>query len=785
MKRLLLVLGAFALATLGYVLGSETPAFACHWGEHAPPGSQCASEPEEAPYNPTPFLQIHDTRTSANSDLTIGWDHAQIHEEFTQIITADAAAGFDADLDLPNNGQQIGTINVLVRAIVGGIEQDANVPGEIFDANDGVNWPSGGVYKIRFLLHPTTGDVEMFGFVDENSGHLHTTATVPDDLIDTAQAANASIKQVRQRIFGKLGGQAFLTNPSTAGTFTFTSDLTGWDDLGNNLAPGQAHLEINGTIVNRVPQTATLSPATQTKRVVSQQATVTANVKDQAGENLAGALVDFNATGANPGLKCNDVATDANGNASCSYSGSNGGNDSVTATATKHATSVMSAPVAVSWREPTTLALTPENATRRTGTNHTVTANVKDQAGQNMQGEAVDFTVTGANPGLKCDDVITNASGDASCTYAGANPGDDVVTATVTIQPSETVSDTANAHWIQPTTLTLAPATATKVQGQQHTLTATVKDQDGNVMAGESVTFTRTGANPGSGSGTTNGSGQATHTYTGNNVGGDTVSASVSGTPASGTATVQWNAAVASSIDLTPATAQRSVGQNHTVTATVKDQIDRPMAGVNVDFAVTSGPHAGEGCAAVPTNGSGNATCTYTGTAAGTDSITASAGSLSDTATVEWIDQVPTTWNVSVTHDNGILNYGHPQHHTATGRAQVFDQDGNPMAGVEVSFEIDSGPNVGAGFDDVVTTDADGVAVWQYSGLIANGEGSDSIAVRATGTPLPPQGRFMTWKWHPCDNPNATYLNTFVQGGSDVDVNGNRVVVCWGSAHQH
>ena len=75
--------------------------------------------------------------------------------------------------------------------------------------------------------------------------------------------------------------------------------------------------------------------------------------------------------------------------------------------------------------------------------------------------------------------------------------------------------------------LDLAPANATVDTGQQHTVTATLQDLNATPpeVANAGVLFEVTGANPGTGSGTTNAAGQATFSYTGNNVGNDTISA--------------------------------------------------------------------------------------------------------------------------------------------------------------------------------------------------------------------------------------------------------------------
>ena len=75
--------------------------------------------------------------------------------------------------------------------------------------------------------------------------------------------------------------------------------------------------------------------------------------------------------------------------------------------------------------------------------------------------------------------------------------------------------------------LDLSPANATRETGQQHTVTATLQDLNATppALANADVLFEVMGANPGTGSGTTNAAGLTTFSYTGNNVGNDSISA--------------------------------------------------------------------------------------------------------------------------------------------------------------------------------------------------------------------------------------------------------------------
>ena len=75
-------------------------------------------------------------------------------------------------------------------------------------------------------------------------------------------------------------------------------------------------------------------------------------------------------------------------------------------------------------------------------------------------------------------------------------------------------------------------------------------------------------------------------------------------------------------ISLSPATATTPVGQQYTVTATVKDQTGKAQVGVVVSFSVTAGPNTGSRGTGT-TNSSGQATYSYTSSTTGTDTIQA------------------------------------------------------------------------------------------------------------------------------------------------------------------
>jgi len=80
-----------------------------------------------------------------------------------------------------------------------------------------------------------------------------------------------------------------------------------------------------------------------------------------------------------------------------------------------------------------------------------------------------------------------------------------------------------------PNNITLTPQTTTAANGQTVTLTATVKDKDGNPLSGITVHFERTAGTLSSSSGTTNANGQVTTTLTLGNNSDSVVTAFVTG----------------------------------------------------------------------------------------------------------------------------------------------------------------------------------------------------------------------------------------------------------------
>jgi len=81
-------------------------------------------------------------------------------------------------------------------------------------------------------------------------------------------------------------------------------------------------------------------------------------------------------------------------------------------------------------------------------------------------------------------------------------------------------------------------------------------------------------------------------------------------------------AVIGEGITISPTSGTNSIGESHTVTASVQNEHGEPIEGATVHFAITSGPNEGETGEAV-TSSSGKAQFTYSSSKEGTDHIVA------------------------------------------------------------------------------------------------------------------------------------------------------------------
>jgi hypothetical protein len=291
--------------------------------------------------------------------------------------------------------------------------------------------------------------------------------------------------------------------------------------------------------------------------------------------------------------------------------------------------------------------------------------------------------------------------------------------------------------------LTLTPASDTNEAGDTHTVTATLTDSSagGAPVPGQTLSFDVMGVNPGTGTGMTNASGQATFTYTGNNVGSDTISAcynadnSADGScEAVASATKLWIVGNPAILTLDPHSATNVVDAQHCVTATVTNQFGHPTPNIVVRFSVTGSVTTG---GPVTTDANGKATFCYTGPALpGSDVITAYAdtnnngvqdtGEPGDTASKDWV--LPSsTPGCKVTY-GGRITAANGDKGTFGGNAMV------PASGPQGQEEYqDHGSaadmNVHSITIDAVTCSADGKSASIFGTATVNGSGSYNFRI--------------------------------------------------------
>ena len=179
------------------------------------------------------------------------------------------------------------------------------------------------------------------------------------------------------------------------------------------------------------PATLAVSPLTATNTVGTQHC-VTATVNDAAGSPVPSVIVRFTVTGSNSAS--GSGTTDANGQATFCYTGTVAGTDAISAYADANNNNVQDPgePTGAATKlwlpaAPATLVLTPPTATNTVGTQHCVTATVKDAGGNPVPGVTVRFTVTGSNSASGSG--TTDANGQATFCYIGRVAGADAISA--------------------------------------------------------------------------------------------------------------------------------------------------------------------------------------------------------------------------------------------------------------------------------------------------------------------------------------------------------------------
>ena len=381
------------------------------------------------------------------------------------------------------------------------------------------------------------------------------------------------------------------------------------------------------------PATVTVSPATIELTALGATVQLTAAVRDQNGQAMAGATVTWasSATGVATVTASGQVTAVANGTATITATaGSASGNATVSVT-----------------QQVSAVAVTPDTATVLEGDTLRLAATATDANGQAVPG--VEFVWASGDTAA----AVVDGSG----LVTGVGAGEAEVTATA-------VGVTGRAQLTvvapMPTVVAVTPDTVVLTAlGQTAQLAAEVRDQVGRVMNGVSVVW--------SSADTTVAVVDATGLVTAVSDGIASITAIVGEASASATVTV---AQEISTVAVAPDTATVLAGDTLRLAATATDANEQTVAGVEFVWA-----------SADTTVAVVDATGLVTGVGAGQAEVTATAARVTGRAQLTVVAPVPTT--VAVTPDTVVLTEAGQ---TAQLIAEVRDQAGRVMDGIPVSW---------------------------------------------------------------------------------------------------
>ncbi|MFL5500183.1 MAG: Ig domain-containing protein [Gemmatimonadaceae bacterium] len=352
----------------------------------------------------------------------------------------------------------------------------------------------------------------------------------------------------------------------------------------------------------------------------------------------------------------------------------------------------------------TTVTVTPPSISIGVGATANLQATVKDADGNLMNGQTITWSTSDAAVAtVSSGGVVTGvAAGSATITASCAGKS---ATAAITVTASPPPPPVV-------TTVTVAPATASINVAGTVALTATVKDADGNVMSGQSITWsTSNGA-----AATVSSSG----VVTGVAAGSATITASCAGK--SGTASIAVTASpppppVVTTVTVAPSTASINVAATVNLSATVKDAQGNVMTGQTITWSSSN-----TSIASVSTGG------VVTGVAQGSATITATCAGKSGTSAIT-VTAVPppppVVTTVTVAPATASINVGA----TVSLAATVKDAQGNVMTGQTITWSSSNSSAASVNTSGVVSGVAQGTAT--ITATCSGKSGTSSVTVTA------------------------------------------------------
>jgi len=502
--------------------------------------------------------------------------------------------------------------------------------------------------------------------------------TVTPGTVSVASTQSATLTATVKDVNGAVVTDRAVQWSSSASTVAAVSQA----GIVTGIAPGTATITAtsegkSGTstvTVTLLPvATVTVSPSPAAVAVGS-TTQLTATTKDALGTTLTGRVITW-----------------SSGNSSVASVSSTGlvtgvAPGSTTITATSEGKSGTST-VTVSVPGVATVTLSPPAATIAPGGSQTFTPTLQDANGNVLTGRTV--TWQSSNPGV------------ASVTSAGVVTGVAEGTATITAT-SEGQSGTATVTVAggAVSTVSVSPSAATVFVAFSQQLTATLKDANGNVLSGRTITW--------GSSNTSVASVSSTGLVTGVGSGTATITATSEGK--SGAAAITVTVAPVNGVIVTPNPASTFVGFTTPMTVTLTDANGNTLSGRTVTWQSSN-------TIVATVNSSG----VVTGSAPGTTTITATSEGKSGSATLT-VMLAPVA-SVTVSPASTSISVGGTRQLSVTLR----DANGNALTGRTVTWSSSDGSIATVNSNGLVTGRKQGTAI--VSATSEGRSGSSTVTV--------------------------------------------------------
>jgi hypothetical protein len=353
----------------------------------------------------------------------------------------------------------------------------------------------------------------------------------------------------------------------------------------------------------------------------------------------------------------------------------------------------------------------------------TISAVVKDAGNRTMLNQDVVFSTTDVGATLQVNSQRTDLSGTATATLSISEPANrEIAVRAVTGSLESTIRVAVTG-----TQLAIS-GPANLVAGAPNEYTVSLRNSAGSPIVGRAVSIASAAGNSlSAGSVVTDSAGQARVQVTGSRSGADTITAS-STLGASASLSVQVSGTLLSF--LAP-TASSEPQVSTAVPIRVRYLIDGvAQVGQTVTFLSTRGTVTSTN---VTTDAAGEASTTLSSPTAGLATLTALAGSVSNTQRVEFVSRTASKISLQSSPASVGVNLSATGTNSSQLIAVVRDAADNPIKGATVSFSAIADPSNGRIEPATATTDSSGVAsVAFFPG--ANSTGNRQIIVRAAVT---------------------------------------------------